>query len=71
MPVTTRDLWNPWTTSFPMARQSAPSPDVAPRAPTVARSARPLAALAWQRDASGAIERVAIWADPSLDPSRS
>lgn len=55
-----RELWNPWTTAFlsPSAAESTSSAH-ATQAP-VAGAAPFLFAAAWERDATGAVQRVAL-----------
>lgn len=63
MTQSVRELWNPWTTAF-MSPEATPSSRTMPvgHAPVTGASPFVIASV-WERDASGAVQRVPLVAD--------
>lgn len=60
-----RELWNPWTTAF-MSTEAIPSTRTMPLGHTLVTGASPFVlASVWERDASGAVQRIPLVADPT------
>ena len=65
MTHTVRELWNPWTTAF-MTSDSVPSSHTLPLGHLPVTGASPFVlASVWERDASGAVQRVPLVPDPT------
>ena len=60
-----RELWNPWTTAF-MSPQASKSSRTLPLGHLPVTGASPFVlASVWERDASGAVQRVPLVPDPT------
>jgi len=65
MTLSIRELWNPWTAPF-MAPEVTPSSRTMPVGHAPVTGASPFVfASVWERDASGAVQRVPLVADPT------